>query len=492
MKLRRKSKRLPKPLQNITSVNQPIHIPESKWEGNPFNPANNPNWRKEMNKDADIKWEFPNTAKPQLPLRPKPSWHGKGLKLAGDGLVLPGGGVKLTGSGWKQNLGGTLMGLAALGAAGGQTAEHLLGGAVLGGLGAALIAAERRNLKKKQKGGKLVNDFDSFIYDIISPKTGKTTLEDIGKWVIKNNKPVYIEKIFGKENVGKAQQLLTEAILRGQKGNGWWNKMTKGVSNIGKDITKFLNADKNVGKVAKFVSGKQKLKPSDLYSLGSNAMNIGSLASMLIPGAAILAPALKAGSVALDVAGNVDNLKNKRKQSSSVAGLTSTGLKAASVGANMIPGAQVAAPLLSNAGTVANIVKSLLAMKGKGMHGGKMPPNDLVQPFISWVQQNPNLTKTKFGIALGLSGATLTAAYKLYKKYGKRKRGEGWVDDSKELPVGVTKLPNGRIKRDRYSVYHGFYRKTKGGLTKNDFFLKKNKVVSKAASRNAKKKYKKS
>ncbi len=47
------------------------------------------------------------------------------------------------------------------------------------------------------------------------------------------------------------------------------------------------------------------------------------------------------------------------------------------------------------------------------------------------------------------------------------------------LPYGVTRLPSGKVKKDRYSVYYGYYNKTGSGLNKDSFALKGKKVVSK-------------
>ena len=52
----------------------------------------------------------------------------------------------------------------------------------------------------------------------------------------------------------------------------------------------------------------------------------------------------------------------------------------------------------------------------------------------------------------------------------------------KQLPPGVSFTSSGKIKKDRYSVYYGYYKKTSGGLTKDDFIKKGNKIVSKRKS----------
>lgn len=48
-----------------------------------------------------------------------------------------------------------------------------------------------------------------------------------------------------------------------------------------------------------------------------------------------------------------------------------------------------------------------------------------------------------------------------------------------KLPFGISLTQAGKIKKDRYSVFHGYHNKTSGGLTKSDFMLKGRKVISK-------------
>ncbi len=116
----------------------------------------------------------------------------------------------------------------------------------------------------------------------------------------------------------------------------------------------------------------------------------------------------------------------------------------------------------------------------------------------------------RFAAALGLAGTSAAAgAYGMYHYLMEHPsvaakiaaKGVGGILSSylkggaiyagmgdKQLPWGVTKLPSGKVKKDRYSVYYGYYNKTGGGLTKDAFALKGKKVVSKkqqeAARRN--------
>ncbi len=47
---------------------------------------------------------------------------------------------------------------------------------------------------------------------------------------------------------------------------------------------------------------------------------------------------------------------------------------------------------------------------------------------------------------------------------------------------GLTYLPSGKLKRDRYSVFYGYYPSTYGGLKKSDFLKKGRKIISKKKS----------
>ncbi|MCP4342548.1 MAG: hypothetical protein GY799_27630, partial [Desulfobulbaceae bacterium] len=44
---------------------------------------------------------------------------------------------------------------------------------------------------------------------------------------------------------------------------------------------------------------------------------------------------------------------------------------------------------------------------------------------------------------------------------------------------GISYTATGKIKRDRYSVYYGYYPSTSGGLRKEDFLKKGRKIISK-------------
>ena len=52
------------------------------------------------------------------------------------------------------------------------------------------------------------------------------------------------------------------------------------------------------------------------------------------------------------------------------------------------------------------------------------------------------------------------------------------LSGGKKLPMGCSLTPSGRIKCDKYSVWAGIHKKTRGGLTKADLMLKGRKVIS--------------
>ena len=123
-----------------------------------------------------------------------------------------------------------------------------------------------------------------------------------------------------------------------------------------------------------------------------------------------------------------------------------------------------------------------------GIEGMKDPA--LIPQAIEKLAQasGPLMSKGAIGAALGITGAALISAYALYKKL-KKQKGKGLKlagqgvnlagQGLKVLPYGVETTAKGKIKKNRYSVYHGFHKKTAGGLTKDDLILRGKKVLSK-------------
>lgn len=114
--------------------------------------------------------------------------------------------------------------------------------------------------------------------------------------------------------------------------------------------------------------------------------------------------------------------------------------------------------------------------KGKGFKGGAFSPD-----IIANMTSGHSFSKiSALGTFLGLSGVALKKAWDYYQK-SKKKKGKGLTlaGAGQALPYGVSRTPSGKIKKDRYGVYYGYYNKTGGGLTKAAFVLKGKKVISK-------------
>ncbi len=130
-----------------------------------------------------------------------------------------------------------------------------------------------------------------------------------------------------------------------------------------------------------------------------------------------------------------------------------------------------------------------------GTTGGAFNPS-----MISDMMSGQFSTMAGLGAALGLTGVALKKAWDYYKKHKKRGKGgrvggahvnvgkreatqfsavQNSYDGGASLPYGVTRTPTGKIKKDRYSVYYGYFNKTGSGLTKSAFTLKGKKVISK-------------
>lgn len=91
--------------------------------------------------------------------------------------------------------------------------------------------------------------------------------------------------------------------------------------------------------------------------------------------------------------------------------------------------------------------------------------------FYQYLLKNPTvaakiLAKGSIGVASKFLGSGLSLAG------GK----------CRQLPHGVSMLGSGKIKKDRYSVYYGYYPKTASGLKKCDLMLKGKKVISRKKS----------
>ncbi|MCP4337737.1 MAG: hypothetical protein GY799_02355 [Desulfobulbaceae bacterium] len=99
------------------------------------------------------------------------------------------------------------------------------------------------------------------------------------------------------------------------------------------------------------------------------------------------------------------------------------------------------------------------------------------------------------GLSVAGSGVRLAGSGLSVAGAGKRKKGgpyrtnpgtypkmKGRGPKQKAAEPGLTYLPSGKLKRDRYSVFYGYYPSTYGGLRKSDFLKKGRKIISKKKS----------
>ena len=449
-----------------------------------------------------------------------------------------GRGLNPAGGGWKTGLGATLIGLGGLGTAGNigssNIAEGLIGGSILAGLGGLLI-----HLDKKQKGGGFKTVFDKHFKNALQSmlkqkQVGGALSPKKLKDFVKKNKDIKIhaKDIFGKDWKKKGR-ILIKAIEE-QSGGNIFKDIGKAVKKGYKSVKNVR--DKAVDKLKDFAAGKTRFKPSDLLKVASGAVGVAGAASAFIPGIDLVSVPTAAGiSAGLTGASQILQTSGRgRKVPKECIETTSSeeweecyakygkGLKLA--GGNISP------ELLFNLGDAAVIAsvlgisiyaakkmldqaKKIIKSRGSGLRlagqrGGMLPPT-----LQSWVKKYPKEAKSvamfiksggqigsgkakKLANILGIATSVASGAYKLYNflkehpeltekilsviKGGVSTYLQGGIGE--ELPKGVTYTKSGKIKRDRYSVYYGYYKKTASGLTKDDFIKKGNKIISKKKS----------
>ncbi len=320
-----------------------------------------------------------------------------------------GSGIKLAGEGWKSGLGGTLAGLGILGGAGNigtNTVEGLIGGAILTGIGASLIYADKK--KKKQKGS---GKFDEVFYKSIKAGLKKNqigsgkrlTKKQIKAFVMEHkDKPIHIKDIVGADWKKKGKELIYWLDqMPKQQGKGLFGDIGRAFKKGTKAAAKF--GRKATGELKKFAAGKTKFKPSHLLDIAAGVVGVTGAASAFIPGVDLI--------------------------SVPVAAAASLGLKSV-------------AHLARTSGRGLSVAGSGVKLAGSGKRGKK---------------------KKHETVPLNV-----------------QMKGKGPPANSHES--GLTYLPSGKIKRDRYSVFYGYYPSTYGGLKKSDFLKKGRKIISKKKS----------
>lgn len=267
----------------------------------------------------------------------------------------------MQGKGYKKTLGATLIGLGAIGAAGnigsGEAAAGVIGGSILAGIGGLLIKADKR------QSGSGIHNFDKLFKAAVNKRL-KQSFSGSGY-----KKPTALNFI--------QQHINTPIHPKDIFGDDWKQKGKMLLQKIqqhqaGSGIIDTLK-NKAYKKLSQFVKGKTKFKPSDLINYMSGAVGLAGAASGLIPGVNLV--------------------------SVPVASAAALGLKSG-------------AHILKQAG------------RGNQLY---LDP-DLAQHAVSklqWVFENQEtrklLTRTKLGVVLGVSGAALIAAYKIYKKIASKK-----------------------------------------------------------------------
>jgi hypothetical protein len=278
----------------------------------------------------------------------------------------------------KKNIGKLLIGMAGIGTLGNlssQPVQGVLGGLLLGSLGHYLIkSAQKGNgLLLAGQGLLLAGQGHSFL--------DKKMLELFRK----KNKLLHTKQgagfIFGKSKNPDMEDL--KFLLKTHK-----DKLIHISDILGPDYKKtadkFLKLIMHGGSkhkvmkdVINFFKGKKKFKPSDLVSYTGSLIGLAGMSSALVPGINIVSlPTAGALSMGLRAGSNI--LKT------SGYGLNQT---------NFVGGYQLDEGLIDNIKRLAD-------------------------------DDNLNLTKSKLGILLMVSGTLLASAFKLYKKF-KKQQGNG-------------------------------------------------------------------
>lgn len=369
-------------------------------------------------------------------------------------------GLKLSGQGWKKGLGGALITLGGLGAAGNigsdKIVEGILGGAILSGIGAALIVSDK---KKKQSGSGIQKEIAKRIKESVKRSLkqhqigGAITAKKVNDFIKQHqDKPIHVKDIFGTDWKKRGKQLLKE-IEKVQKGG-----------NIFKDIGNFAKktVKKATSELKRFVEGKTKFKPSTLLDVAAGAVGLAGAASAFIPGVDLISvPAAAAASLGLKSGAHL--LKTSGRGVSLSGGKMSMKHKEYIIKYPMI--AQQIAKLVQQGSGYsgrgkAGRLAAALGIAGTSAAAGAMG-------LYQYLLNNPSM-------------AAKIAAKGAINVGSKFLSGQGHYGSGNDLPKGVSYTKTGKIKRDRYSVYYGFYKTTKSGLSKDAFFKDGNKIKSKA------------
>ena len=293
----------------------------------------------------------------------------------------------------------------------------------------------------------------------------------------------------------KLMAALKHAVAQQQKGSGIFSK-------IGKFAKKAISAPMH--EMREFAAGRTKFKPSQYMNIAGTILNIeGKIGSAVgIPGASILGSiadtALKkygkklksegrgtalAGGAGAVLAGgamplHIKNFMNKHKA------LAKKIAMIAKKGKGYQEGSGKLSRLLATAGLVGTAVGATALAGYKYLLDN---PQVAAKIAAKGVKQG---LMASMGSGYGPHGSCSGGAHyggRHEKWEGKYMAPEDWKGGRHEsLPYGVV-MKGGRVKKDRYSVWHGYYPKTSSGLMKKDFFLRGKKVLSMKKSQMGKK-----
>ena len=243
---------------------------------------------------------------------------------------------------WRKAVGGTLMGLAAAGTVGGldtEPASAIIGGSILGAIGAALYHSGSKGKGMTGAGTvkKVDQEFVKRMKKLLKPhhvekmKGGMIMLSGQGlrlagqgkKQSITNqhikqfmnhhkNTKIHISDLLGKDWRKKKNsfQKAVERVLemRAQQGGNLWKKIKKGTKKGLAEVGKFSKkAGKKIGhELKRFIDGKTKFKPSTLMNILGGAVGVVGAASAFIPGVDLISvPAASAAALGLKSAGTI-------------------------------------------------------------------------------------------------------------------------------------------------------------------------------------------
>lgn len=335
------------------------------------------------------------------------------------------------GQGWKTAVGSVLVGMGGISGADAlhrMDHEAAIGAATFAGIGSYLIYKDKQQKKKKGKGlhgyGMLKpGALESFVHDHIHKILKKQPHLHFGgkglslaggrRSITKAHAKQYLERhkdrkltvkdAFGPNWKQKAKKVLEAIEYARKKSDQEGGNIFKDIGKAGRSaVHKIKNASKTIYKTAKkvrddayhgvkkFLQGKTSYKPSDLVRhLGYAVQGLGAIST-----------ALDAGIISMPVSSAIN------------------------------AGLQVGSKLLAESG------RGLGAMKYEG-HYGLPYDSSHTQPGYALSaslkrslneladSSGADMSKAKIGLALGIAGATLTAAYGLYKMARKRFKGKG-------------------------------------------------------------------